>query len=209
MLDLRKFSILVVGGGNVAFRKAKSILESGAKFSAIALNFTHEFLGLMNDNNLDYQVKPYEQGDIGNHKLIFCCTSDKKVNEIVYKDAIEKSALINVVDVPELCNFIMPAVIKRGNMIISISTQGLAPFYAKKQKEELDELLSPLLEDVTELAGLFRLKVLQLENLSMRSKEALFQAFLEINWQKIIYEFDFDYAKGQMDNIIIKFLNKI
>ncbi len=207
MLDLRKLSILVVGGGNVAYRKAKSILDSGGGFSAIALEFTADFLDLINKNGFDYKVKSFEKEDIGNHNLIFSCTNDRATNELIFEEACKKFLLINVVDVPELCNFIMPAVIKRGKMIISISTQGLAPFYAKKQKEELDELLSPLLEDVTELAGLFRLKVLQLENLSMRSKEALFRAFLEINWQKVIYQFGLEYAQNKLDDLIAKYLS--
>lgn len=209
MLDLSKFSILIVGGGNVAYRKAKSIIQAGGRFFAIALEFIPEFIDLMINENIQYKIKKLEKGDIADYNLIFCCTNDRITNELVYSEALSNSALINVVDTPELCNFIMPAIIQRGKLLIAVSTQGVAPFLAKDLKDSLENMLSPVLADVTQLAGDFREKVMRIVNLSENQKKLIFEKFLEINWQKMIYENGYDFAVSYANSILKDSINNI
>lgn len=209
LLDLSKFSILIVGGGNVAYRKAKSILQAGGRFFAVALEFIPEFIDLMINENIQYKIKKFEKEDIADYNLIFCCTNDRSTNELVYSEALSNSALVNVVDTPELCNFIMPAIIQRGKLLIAISTQGVAPFLAKDLKDSFENMLSPLLADVTQLAGNFREKVMSIENLSENHKKLIFEKFLEVNWQKMIYEKGYDIALSYADSILIDSINNI
>ncbi len=202
VLDLSKFSILIIGGGNVAYRKAKTILESGGRFNALAMEFIPEYIDLMQKEKIEYKIKKFEKGDISNHQLVFSCTNDRATNKSIYTEALKNSALINVVDEPELCTFIMPAIIRRGHLLISVSTQGQAPFLAKELKDSLDNFLSPILAEVVQLAENFRKNVMGIENLSEHSKKFLYNKFLEYNWQKIIYEMGYDYALNISNDLI-------
>ena len=92
-----------------------------------------------------------------------------------------------MVDVPDLCDFILPAVVKRGDLTISVSSQGSAPFYAKEIKNKLNHIFPPYYEDIIKLAGDYRKLVLKSEKFkSPKEKEKAFSNFFLIDWQKVI-----------------------
>ena len=146
-----------------------------------------------------------------NLKLYFCATNDNLVNKSVHRDCKELGIPINVADVPPLCDFILPAYIKRGDLTISISSQGKAPFYTKEMKKKLDRIISPIYEDILNLAGEFREQVFAKlsgktkpkTNMKLgRIKSRMFKEFVAVNWEKYIHENGIRKSRNYMREII-------
>ncbi len=189
MIDLSEMNILVIGGGKVAFRKVMNILDYGGSCTVISPKYSMDFDALESNPKVKMIKKEYEKDDVKPYRMVFCAVDNSAVSQKVRADCDKYGILVNVADVPELCNFIMPATIKRGDFIAAISTRGRAPFYAKQKRQQLEDIFSPGLEDVTELAGQFRDKLLEdkrYDNPELRYE--LFHKFLEIEWEKFIFE---------------------
>ena len=122
-----------------------------------------------------------------NYKIVFSATNNRKINEQVHKDCKKANILLNVVDVPDLCDFILPAVVKRGDLTISVSSQGRAPFYAKEIKNKIDHIFPNYYDDIVDLAGYFRTNVLGNKKFnSPKIKEKAFNKFFMIDWKKVL-----------------------
>jgi precorrin-2 dehydrogenase / sirohydrochlorin ferrochelatase len=188
-IDIIDFPALVIGGGKVALRKINSLLEFGAKVSVLSPKFSSEIQSLIQENKITPIAKSYQSGDVNGYRLVFCATDNTEVSHIVQKDCLENDILLNVADVPELCNFIMPAMIKRGDFIVALSSQGKAPFFVKEQRDKLDKQISPKLAEITELAGKFRSFVIEDKRFKAPQKQKLlFKNFLVVDWEKILNE---------------------
>lgn len=202
LIDLEQFPALVIGGGNIAFRKAMSLLGFGSVVKVISPELGDEMQKLADEGKVDVTLKEYQEGDIGDYKLVFCATDNPEVDEAVRRDCDKAGVLLNVADIPDLCNFIMPATIKRGKFIAALSTQGEAPFYVKEKREEMELLLSPMVADVTELAGAFRRKLMDDPRFDNPEKRyALFHRFLDIHWEKILYDQGREGAYKKMEEL--------
>lgn len=187
LLDLRKFPCLVVGGGNVALRKVLSLLECNADVTVVSPKFCRELTALSLKGKIKTHRKPYSGEFIRNRKIVFSATDNPEVNRIVKSDCRRAGILLNVADNPSLCDFILPANVKRGSLTISVSTQGKAPFYAKELKRRLSESISPSTADIAELAADFRKRLLSnRSSKSRRAKEKAYKAFLKTDWENVL-----------------------
>lgn len=186
-IDVEDFSALVIGGGKVALRKIKTLLDFDATVTVLSPKFCAEIIKLIRENKITQIKKNYQTGDIAGYRIVFCTTNNSEVSYQVKQDCYSQGVLLNVADVPELCNFIMPAIIKRGDFIIALSSQGKAPFFVKSQRDTLEKTLSSKLEDITELAGEFRSLVLKDKGTnSTKNQKMLFKKFLAVDWEKLI-----------------------
>lgn len=154
-LDLAGKSCLVVGGGKVAERKVISLLQSNAEITVISPRVT-DYLGeLIKNKRIFYFEREYQTEDLAGVFLVISATDSKDANRKVAKDCLEKNILINAVDDPEYCNFIVPAVVRRGDLTISVSTGGKSPALARKIREELEKQYGdeygPLLKKLGEI----------------------------------------------------------
>lgn len=122
---------IVIGAGDVAVRKIKPLLASGAKVKVIA----PEGLAI---EGIETVNREYNQGDLEGAFLVIAATDDQKTNEQIYKEAVDKNILVNVVDNPSLCTFYVPSVVKRGKLQITISTDGVYPALSKKLRKQLE-----------------------------------------------------------------------
>jgi len=142
-LNLRGKGCIVVGGGRVAERKVLSLLKAGADITVISPELTKRLKekSLKRSISLSKKIKhisrKYKKGDLKNAFLVIAATDSNKTNKKVSEDAPH---LINVVDVPSLCNFIVPSIVKRGPLTIAISTSGVSPSIAKAIRKELEKL---------------------------------------------------------------------
>jgi precorrin-2 dehydrogenase / sirohydrochlorin ferrochelatase len=132
-LDLDGRRCLVVGGGSVALEKAKGLLECGAIVTVVAPQIEPELQRL----TLRWRQKLYDASDLDGQLLVVAATSTSSVNRRVFADAEGRSLLCNVVDVPELCSFILPAVFRRDPIALAVSTGGASPALAKRLRDEL------------------------------------------------------------------------
>lgn len=189
LISLNRFPCLIIGGGKVAFRKVLSLQEFNAKITIISPRICKPLLELAEKDKIKIIKRSYSKEVIKDYKIIFSATDKPEINKIVRNDCTNEGILLNVVDNPELCDFILPANIKRGNLTISVSSQGKAPFYTKEMKKKLEDFISPIYEDIVDLAGEFRKHLLTGNKVkSAKAKTKMFKKFTSINWEKILTE---------------------
>jgi precorrin-2 dehydrogenase / sirohydrochlorin ferrochelatase len=139
-LNLSGRRCLVVGAGAVGLEKIEGLLASDAEVTVVAPEADPAVVELAASETIEWKQRRYATGDLTEHFLVVAATADTELNIAVYEDAEARSMLVNVVDVPPLCNFILPAIVRRGPIAIAISTAGASPALAKRMKEEVAEL---------------------------------------------------------------------
>jgi len=130
---------LVIGGGTVALEKIDGLLACGARVTVLAPDARPEIVQLALEGSVRWECREYETADLEGCLLAIAATGRTEVNIRVHDDAQRRSMLINVVDVPPLCNFILPAVARSGPIALAISTAGASPALAKRMKREAAE----------------------------------------------------------------------
>lgn len=169
---------LVVGGGKVAERKVQGLLDSGAIVLVISPELTEGLSRMLTAGEIDWESRGYQQDDVAGFFLVMAATDDRLVQDKVQADAERHQVLLNVADVPEKCNFILPALVKRGDLSVAISTSGKSPALAKRLRRELQLLIGQDYECLTEVMGLIRPHILQW-NLSQADNEKIFQGLVD------------------------------
>src|SRR5881227_3371407 len=130
---------LVVGGGEVGLEKVEGLLACGADVTLVAPDAGPELEELAREGSIRWEQRAFEPADLEGSFLAIASTDDTDVNIRVYEDAEARAMLVNVVDVPPLCNFILPAIVRTGPLAIAISTAGASPALAKRMKREIAE----------------------------------------------------------------------
>lgn len=138
-LSLENKKCLVIGAGKVAQRKVRRLLESAARVSVISPAITPGFMALYKNKKIVFKKRKFSLKDLFGSYLVIAATSDRKVNSAVSSYCRKKGILVNVVDSPKECNFIMPSIVRRGALTISISTDGISPALSKKIRQDLEK----------------------------------------------------------------------
>ncbi|MBA4368514.1 MAG: siroheme synthase [Desulfobacterium sp.] len=159
-LDIRGRNCLVVGGGAVGTRKVTTLVNCGAKVTVISPVISSKLADLSAKGVIQIKQREYCSSDVNGMFLIIGATSDEKLNLRISEDAEQKNLLCNIADVPEACNFILPAIVTRGDLIIAISTSGNSPAFAKKLKKNLEEQFGEEYALLLNLMGAIRKKLL-------------------------------------------------
>ncbi len=139
-LDVKGKRCVIVGGGEVAYRKACSLRDAGAYVTVISPDTCHE---LSKEKGLTLINKIYDESYLDGAMLVIAATDDEEINKKVSLDAGKRNIIVNVVDRPELCSFIVPSTVNRGDLCISISTGGASPALAKNIRKELEGIFGP------------------------------------------------------------------
>ena len=163
-LDIAGRPCLVVGGGKVAERKVRSLLSAGADVTVLSPRLTEGLKRLVSKKDVDrvrHIPRRYSPGDLEGYFLVISATNSKETNRQVYEDAEDFNVLLNVVDHPEACNFIVPSVVERGELKVAISTSGKSPFLAKTLRNALENALPQELVTFVEILGAVRNKLLK------------------------------------------------
>lgn len=156
---LRGTRVLVVGGGDVAERKALALLDAEADVTVVSPDVTPIIEKLAADGKLRLEKRPYRSGEAADYMLTVASTNDPEVNQAVWNDARGAGRLVNVVDKPDLCNFIVPSVVRRGDLTVAISTGGASPATAKWIRERIEILLPERVVSMLDRMGEFRDRV--------------------------------------------------
>ncbi len=141
-LNINKKHCLVVGGGSVAYRKVVQLIKSGARVKVVAPFSIKPVLKLKIQNKIELIKRPYRSSDLAGMYLVYAATNDTYVNKKIFQDTRPRHILTNVVDTPVYCDFIMPAMMKKGKVTITVSTNGLAPYATVLLKKRIDKLLN-------------------------------------------------------------------
>ena len=138
-LRLAGRNCLVVGGGEIGLEKVEGLLACGGDVTLVAPTATPELERYAREGSIAWERRAFEESDLEGKFLAIAATDQTEVNIGVYEAAERRAMLVNVVDVPPLCNFILPAIVRSGPLAIAISTSGASPALAKRLKREIAE----------------------------------------------------------------------
>ncbi|MEA2137954.1 MAG: precorrin-2 dehydrogenase [Solirubrobacteraceae bacterium] len=131
---------LVVGGGEIGLEKVEGLLACDATVRLVSPDAVPALDALAREGSIEWERRDYVPADLEGSFMAIACTDDSEINIGVYEDAERRAMLVNIVDVPPLCNFILPAIVRTGPLAIAISTAGASPALAKRMKREIGEL---------------------------------------------------------------------
>jgi precorrin-2 dehydrogenase/sirohydrochlorin ferrochelatase len=141
-LELGGRRVVVIGGGAVAVRKAQSLLSAGARLVVVAEHIDNMLTTICKGSDTELIRSKYSKEYLAGALLAIAATDNHQVNEQIYKDCQELEVLCNVVDEPELCDFFVPAVVKRGDLQIAVGTEGHYPAYAGHIRKKLEAIFT-------------------------------------------------------------------
>ncbi len=202
-LNLKGRSCVVIGGGKVAERKARSLLKAGANIKIISPEFTEGLKNLSKSidaesnscGRLQLINRPFRMEDLKDAFLVIAATSSRELHKKIashlrISGESNSCGLLNVVDEPELCTFIVPSVVKRGPLTIAISTSGASPAMAKAIRKEIEKLYGKTFGEYLKLLERLRKKLINLPSqkkkkiLSILSSRSVFKRLRDIKTKK-------------------------
>lgn len=155
-LRLQGARVLLVGGGQIATRKARLLLKAGARLTVIAPDIGTELAQLLENTGGTWQANTYHEGAINEVVLVVAATPLREVNEQVYRDATSRQLPVNVVDSPDLCTFIFPSIVERGPLTVAISSGGNSPVLVRLLRRKFEEMIPAAYGRLAQFAGRLR-----------------------------------------------------
>ncbi|MCP4370503.1 MAG: bifunctional precorrin-2 dehydrogenase/sirohydrochlorin ferrochelatase [Deltaproteobacteria bacterium] len=159
-LDIKNRKCLVVGGGRVGTRKVTTLLACGAKVTVVSPDIRRNLIELADRGVITLNKRSYRNTDLDGMFLVIGTTDDEELNRQISVAAEKLNMLCNIADRPKACNFILPSIVNRGDLTISISTAGKSPALAKKLRIELEEQFGNEYAELLRLMGVIRAKLL-------------------------------------------------
>jgi len=153
-IDVTDRPCVVVGGGPVATEKTEKLVECGARITLVSPLITDDLAAMVADGRIArHHRRVYRTGDLDGAFMVIAATDDESANRRVWADAEERRMLANVVDVPELCNFIVPSIMRHGELAVAVSTGGASPVVARRVRQTVELAIGP---EWGELVGMLR-----------------------------------------------------
>ncbi len=200
-LDISNRKCVLVGGGAVAERKALSLLAHGARLKVISPELTSGLLDLEKQGRLEWVKRSYREGDLSAAFLVIAATDDPDVQKRIHSEADKNNTLLNVADVPEWCNFILPATMRRGDLSVSISTDGRSPALARKMRKELEEKFGDEYSTQVKILGAIRSEVLALGH-SHDENKSLFHKLVDCDMLQWIRNKDWQAIEKHIQHVL-------
>jgi siroheme synthase-like protein len=151
LLDLEGRRCVMVGGGIIAGRRVDGLLTAGARVTVISPRLTRTLAARAAEGRIDHEAREYRDGDLDGADLAFVATDAGEVNAAVAREARARGVWINAADDPARCTFILPALVRRGDLTVAIATGGSSPALARAIREELETYLT---DDYATLAAI-------------------------------------------------------
>lgn len=152
-LDVQGKPVVVVGGGHVALQKIGNLVAAGAQVTLVSPTLIPELREFVDDGKVMHIKREYEAGDMDGYFLAFVATDDGAINKVVADEARSRHVWVNAVDDVPNCDFIMPGIVQKGELVVAISTSGLSPAMARKAREGIEEFLTEEDAALLDLAG--------------------------------------------------------
>jgi len=159
ILEMHGRRALVIGGGAVAERKIANLLEAGAQVTVISPGITETIARWSKENSITLIARRYQPGDLAGYELVFVATDDQEVNATAYNESRERGVWVNAADDPAHCDFILPSVLRRGDLTVAVSSGGASPALARTIREELEIHLTQEYEQLAQLAAEARVEL--------------------------------------------------
>ncbi|PYI52208.1 precorrin-2 dehydrogenase/sirohydrochlorin ferrochelatase family protein [Paenibacillus flagellatus] len=179
MADIAGRPCLIVGGGTVAERKAAGLLDAGAAVTVVSPDVTPRIAAWAAEGRLSHISRAYESADGEGMALVFAATDRPDVNERVHADATSRGQPVNVADRPELCSFVVPAVWRRGHLLVAVSTSGTSPMASARIRDRIEAAIGDGIDAFLEFADEYRRLVQARVPDPARRKELLGRLFAD------------------------------
>ncbi len=160
-IDINNRNVLVVGGGSVGTRKVKTLLDCGARVTVVSPEVSRQLRELAASGDIKLAERSYQSEDLNGVFVVIGATDDETLNQQISSDADRLNTLCNIADRPEVCNFILPSIVQRDDLVITISTSGQSPALAKKLRKALENQFGEEYGTLLQLMGAIRKKLLQ------------------------------------------------
>jgi len=190
-LNISGMRCVVVGGGEVAERKVTRLLECGANVVLVGKTITRNLDAMKREGVIDHIPDDYRSDYIEGAFLVIGATDRDEINEEIYSDSKERNILVNIVDDPERCQFIVPSQVRRGDLLISISTGGKSPALARRLRENLEGKYGREYKILLDIMGRLRGKIIARGSSSEANKN-VFESVLDTDILRYIREGDWN-----------------
>ena len=202
-LDLDNQKVLVVGGGTVAERKIQNLLRYGCHIYVVSPHLTPHLNQLIAEKKIYYLSHGALGKALDEAFMVIAATDDPEVNSQIASQAKERGLLINAVDQPGDCNFIVPSIVQRGDLQIAISTAGKSPALAKRIRKKMEITFGPEYASLIEIMGLLRTKLLAQGNLSSKNR-VMFEKLVNSDLLQLIKKGNVQGVKNTLESILGK-----
>ena len=200
-LNLRGKRTVVVGGGMVAQRKIETLLEHGADVHVISRALTPELDREVKGGRVKHLGEEFSETHLDGAFMVIAATDDTDLNRRVSRAAQKKGLLINAVDQPDDCNFIVPSILRRGDLRIAISTSGKSPAMARKVREDLETQFGDEYESFLNLMGRMRREIIA-RRLSQKENSRIFRELIESSILEAIGREAWEEAASALSDIV-------
>ena len=201
LMDLEGRRALVVGGGGVAERKVRTLLEFGAQVDVVSRELSPALRDLSEEGRVQWAGREFEPSHLKGAALVIAATDDAEANRRVSAACREQGIPVNAVDQPADCTFIVPAVVRRGDLLLAVSTSGRSPALARAVREELEARFGPEYADFLALMGSVREEVLA-RGREQKENQALFQKLVQSNLLDAVRRKDWSSAAAILTGIL-------
>jgi siroheme synthase-like protein len=184
-LEMNGRPCVVIGGGAVAERKVEELLAAGAQVTVISPTIAEGLRDLLAQGSIRHVKRAYERGDLADCELVFAATDDPEINAAAFREAQSRRIWINSADDAAHCDFILPGVIRRGDLAVAVSTGGASPAATRAIREELEDYFTADYARFVEVAGEARR---QLREKSMSVSGAVWNKALKGDFRRLIRE---------------------
>jgi len=192
-LDIKDRDCLVIGGGSVGTRKVMTLLACGAKVTVVSIDVTEKLKELSDSGVIQLKERDFQTSDLDDRFLVIGATDNQKLNFNIHAEAERRGLLCNIADRPKACNFILPSIVNRGDLIIAISTSGKSPAFAKKLRKHLEKEFGEEYAKFLNLMGAIRQKLLSQDH-EPEAHKHLFEQLIEKDLVQML-------KNGDTDNI--------
>ncbi|MBI5393770.1 MAG: bifunctional precorrin-2 dehydrogenase/sirohydrochlorin ferrochelatase [Verrucomicrobia bacterium] len=207
-LELKDARCVVVGGGQVAQRKAQSLLAAGARVKVVALTASERIESLAAEGKLEWIGELYRPDHLDGARLVYAATDDPQLNTRIAADARARDALTNVAEPPAAGDFMVPATLKRGDIVIALSTGGASPALAKKLRERLEEVIGEEYGALARLLG--ELRPLAEQQIKAQNKrQQLYEEIVNSNVVDLLRAGKHDEARRKCEKLLAGFSKHI
>jgi len=177
LMDLEGKRVLVVGGGRVAERKVQSLIDFGARVDVVSHALSPELEALEDEGRIRLAGREFSESQLDGALLVIAATDDEEANRRISDSARKRGIPVNAVDQPEDCTFIVPAVVRRGDLLLAVSTSGRSPALAKRLRKDLEERYGPEYAAFLAIMGRVRREVLA-QGLPQEENSEIFHAIV-------------------------------
>jgi precorrin-2 dehydrogenase/sirohydrochlorin ferrochelatase len=201
LVNLRGQKVVVVGGGKVAERKIETLLQGEAAVGLVSRDLSERLRQYVEAGKVAYLGETFVDSHLEGAFMVIAATDDPELNRRVSLVAKRQNLLVNAVDQPEDCNFIVPSILQRGDLIIAVSTSGKSPALARKIRQELEATFGDGYQSLLVMMGRLRKEVLSLR-LSSEQNKAIFQKLVDSGLLKAVEKGNWDEAAAVLSKAL-------